>query len=181
MGLNELIKIGDRIKIYRKKLNITQAEMAEKLGIPRSTYANYESNTREPNNTILQKIATVLGVSEFDLLYDPDRIKAKLEMMDEYAEYVQNKELEANKEYERLYYKINNLLSEFDYDSPEYEIQTEDNGDGISVTITDKDMEDVVTIGQNIYIEFGEKMLDDIKKYREMRVLYFLKELKDEE
>jgi len=181
MGLNELIKIGDRIKTYRKKLNITQAEMAQKLGIPRSTYANYESNTREPNNAILQKIATVLGVSKFDLLYDPDKIKAELQIMDKYAEHIQNKKLEANKEYERLYYEINNLLSEFDYDSPAYEVQTEDNFDGISITITDKDMEDVITIDQNTYIALGEKMLDDIKKYKEMRVLYFLKELKDEE
>lgn len=86
-------------------------------------------------------------------------------MMDKYAEYIQNKKLEANKEHERLY----------------YEVQTEDNFDGISITITDKDMEDVVTVDQNIYIYPGEKMLDDIKKYKEMRVLYFLKELKDEE
>lgn len=80
MGLNDLIKIGDRIKTYRKNLNLTQAEMADKVGVPRSTYANYESNSREPNNEILGKIAEALGVSKFDLLYDVDKIKSELKI-----------------------------------------------------------------------------------------------------
>lgn len=69
MGLNEIIKIGDRIRKYRiKTLGITQAQMAEKLNIPRSTYANYENNTREPNLDTLNKIANIFDISVNELL-----------------------------------------------------------------------------------------------------------------
>lgn len=78
MGLNEIIKIGDKIKYYRKNLKITQAEMAAKLELPRSTYAHYENNTREPSTEILDKIANILGISKFDLLYDIDKLKEQL-------------------------------------------------------------------------------------------------------
>ena len=64
MGLNEIIKIGDNIKKYRKeKLKITQEKMAEKVGLKRSTYANYENNTREPDLKTINKIAQTLGVA----------------------------------------------------------------------------------------------------------------------
>lgn len=68
LGLNEIIKIGDKLKSYRKNLKITQAEMATKLNLPRSTYANYENNTRELNTETLNKIAVVLGVTIGDLV-----------------------------------------------------------------------------------------------------------------
>lgn len=68
MGLNEIIKIGENIKLYRKKINLTQAEMAENLRIPRSTYAHYENNTREPNKDTISKIAELLGVSVNNLM-----------------------------------------------------------------------------------------------------------------
>ena len=34
--------VGNRIKHYRKKMNLTQAQLAEKLGITSSAVANYE-------------------------------------------------------------------------------------------------------------------------------------------
>lgn len=63
MGLNEIIKIGDKIKAYRKENNLTQAEMAQKLEIPRSTYAHYENNTREPSMETLKKITEIFDIS----------------------------------------------------------------------------------------------------------------------
>ncbi|OAA91309.1 helix-turn-helix domain-containing protein [Clostridium coskatii] len=68
MGLNEIIKIGDKIKSYRKNLKLTQADMAHKLNIPRSTYAHYENNTREPDIDILNEIAKTLNVDITDLI-----------------------------------------------------------------------------------------------------------------
>lgn len=67
MGINDIVKIGDRIKAFRKKLSLTQEEMADKLQIPRSTYANYESNKREPNTTIIYKICEILDISVNEL------------------------------------------------------------------------------------------------------------------
>lgn len=68
MGINEIIKIGNQIKLYRKQIGLSQAEMAIKLGIPRSTYANYENDTREPNVDILNKIFDIFGVSAFAVI-----------------------------------------------------------------------------------------------------------------
>lgn len=75
MGLNQIIKIGDKIKAYRKSLNLTQSDMAKKTGLPRSTYANYENNTREPNENTLNKICTALGISLSELLGSYDKGK----------------------------------------------------------------------------------------------------------
>lgn len=68
MGINELIKIGSRIKAYRKESGMSQREMAEKLGLSYSTYSNYENNYREPPSNIINKICDILGVAFPDLV-----------------------------------------------------------------------------------------------------------------
>jgi transcriptional regulator with XRE-family HTH domain len=70
MGINEFVKIGDKIKTLRKDLGLTQEEMAKKLYIPRSTYANYESNKREPSSDIIYKICEILNISPYKLIGD---------------------------------------------------------------------------------------------------------------
>lgn len=86
MRLNDIIKIGDKIKIYRKQKHISQKKMAEILKIPYSTYSNYENNNRTPTADILKKIADALDISVYALIenrlalsdyladtkYDPD-------------------------------------------------------------------------------------------------------------
>ena len=74
MGLNKLIEIGNIIKKYRKQLNLTQEQMATKLNIPRSTYANYENNTREANTETLFKISDVLGINVFSLIKEANTL-----------------------------------------------------------------------------------------------------------
>lgn len=68
MGVNEYIKIGSRIKDLRKARGLSQKEMAQRTGIPYSTYSNYENNNREPSKGQLEKIASALGISEVELL-----------------------------------------------------------------------------------------------------------------
>ena len=68
MRLNDIIKIGDKIKRYRKQKNISQKKMAEILKIPYSTYSNYENNNRTPTADILKRIADVLDVSVYELI-----------------------------------------------------------------------------------------------------------------
>jgi transcriptional regulator with XRE-family HTH domain len=55
--------IGKRIQLLRKSKKITQEEAAEKMGIVRSTYANYESGKREPDFDTTKLIADFYGVS----------------------------------------------------------------------------------------------------------------------
>lgn len=54
------------IKDLRKKRGLTQQELAQKLNLNRSTYANYESENRFPENLYL-KLAEHLQVDVKDL------------------------------------------------------------------------------------------------------------------
>ena len=51
------------LKILRKSASLTQRELAEKVGIPKTTYAHYESGRRESPHTTLIKIADFFGCS----------------------------------------------------------------------------------------------------------------------
>lgn len=51
------------LKELRKKLNLTQQEISDKLGISRTSYTRYELGEREPDNTTLVKIANFFNVS----------------------------------------------------------------------------------------------------------------------
>ena len=53
----------EQLKILRKKTGLTQAEVATKLGIDRSTYAKYETGQSEPNFEMLAKIAELYEAS----------------------------------------------------------------------------------------------------------------------
>ena len=68
MGINEIINIGKIIKQQRTQSGYTQKKMADILGIPKSTYSNYENGHREPNREIIEKIAEVLEIPVSKLL-----------------------------------------------------------------------------------------------------------------
>lgn len=68
MGVNEFIKIGTKIKECRLAKGIKQKDMADRLKIPASTYANYENDHREPPVEIIQEIASILEVSVISLM-----------------------------------------------------------------------------------------------------------------
>ncbi|MFL2072787.1 helix-turn-helix domain-containing protein [Marinilactibacillus psychrotolerans] len=53
----------ERLKMLRKEKGLTQGDMAEILEIARTTYANYEQGTREPDNRILNRLADFFIVS----------------------------------------------------------------------------------------------------------------------
>lgn len=54
---------GDNLKEQRSKKYKTQKEFADILGIPATTYGQYETGRREPDFTMLLKIAELLEVS----------------------------------------------------------------------------------------------------------------------
>jgi len=67
--------LGNRLRYLRKTLNLTQSELANKLGITRGTYAHYEIGKREPDYETLQKIADFFEVSTDYLLGRTDNPK----------------------------------------------------------------------------------------------------------
>ncbi|XCP85994.1 helix-turn-helix transcriptional regulator [Roseburia hominis] len=56
-------KFHENLTILRKARNYTQAQIADRLDISRSTYANYEAGKRSPDLDMLEKISVVLDVS----------------------------------------------------------------------------------------------------------------------
>lgn len=51
------------IKKLRKSFGYTQIEMAQKLGVAKTTYASYEQNRRTPDTDIQNKIADIFETS----------------------------------------------------------------------------------------------------------------------
>lgn len=60
---------GDRLKQVRTQNELTQAELAKKLGISTSAIGMYEQNRREPSADIILKILDIFGLSSDWLLY----------------------------------------------------------------------------------------------------------------
>ncbi|WP_172934712.1 S24 family peptidase [Streptococcus sp. 2106] len=68
MNKEELaLYIGNKIKVYRKINNWTQTDLAEKIGIGKTTIGNYEKGYRSPKKDTMFDIANVFGVSIDDL------------------------------------------------------------------------------------------------------------------
>ncbi|MEZ3426434.1 MAG: helix-turn-helix domain-containing protein [Lachnospiraceae bacterium] len=68
MGVNEIIRIGDKIKKYRREKGYSQKEFANLVEIPYTTYSNYENNNREPNKKQIDKIVEALEIKVADLM-----------------------------------------------------------------------------------------------------------------
>lgn len=67
-GENLNNEIGKLIKHARTKKNVTQAELAKRVGLATVTVRQYENGSREPNIETLRKIALALGVSIYSLV-----------------------------------------------------------------------------------------------------------------
>lgn len=65
----------DRLIQLRKNKKLTQEQMAEKIGIHRGTYANYERGHRQPDYDTLLKIADFFDVTTDYLLRGEEHYK----------------------------------------------------------------------------------------------------------
>ena len=64
---------GNRIRTLRREAGMTQAELAQKLGIPYQSIGKWERGLRSPKYETLKKIAKALEVDVNDLLGDKER------------------------------------------------------------------------------------------------------------
>ena len=62
------VKIGLNILYYRKERKLTQAQLAQRLGLTKSVISAYETGLRMPSYDILISIAKIFNVSTDFLL-----------------------------------------------------------------------------------------------------------------
>lgn len=68
-----MMKIHDKIKKLREISDMTQNDMAEKLGMSLSGYTKIERGISKPNLPMLERIAKVLDISVSELLTFTDK------------------------------------------------------------------------------------------------------------
>lgn len=94
----------ENLKLAREQKGLSQKDVAEKVGVAKSTYSLYESGNREPNVQTIKKLANVLDVSADELLgidTEPTTLAAhfegdeytedELDEIRQFAEFVKNK------------------------------------------------------------------------------------------
>lgn len=75
-GGTKMASLGQNISELRKKRGLSQAQLADKLGIGTSTLGMYETNKREPSYQTLLSIADFFNKS-IDELLGRDETKSK--------------------------------------------------------------------------------------------------------
>ena len=156
-----MLKIGEKIKELRKKLNVTQEKFAEYLGVTSQAVSRWESGICYPDIEMFPAIANFFNIS-LDELFEADKKAEKLKKIQDeiYKKDVCGYPLEsmelcrnALKEFPNNYDIINNLIG----------------------LLTDTD----TVKNKNEIIELSEKILNDcndtemkIRTIRDMSILY---------
>lgn len=145
---------AERLKYLREKANMTQKEIAEKIGLTPQSYNNYEKRNYNPTPDLLVKMATALGVTPNDLLgYE----KQKLNEL-EYAR--------------QMLGKFNNLAFTDDGNTVLYRVLTDYQSDS-DIGVTN---ETIIEIPKDKFIEFVNQSRlmteDNMNSYKERFLKY---------
>jgi transcriptional regulator with XRE-family HTH domain len=70
-------KFGQRMAAFRLAKGLSQAALADKLGMTRDQIVYYERDARNPSIEVVEKVAAFFGVSVGELLNDTAKNKAK--------------------------------------------------------------------------------------------------------
>jgi len=105
--------IGQNIADIRKAKNMTQRDLAEKLGVSQSHIARWETEKSQPRRKALEELADVLEVSVDEILAGgKESLKLALDIEDkELLSLLQELKNLSNKEVEALKTVIRGLLS----------------------------------------------------------------------
>ena len=68
-GKNEIPGFGKKITLLRKGLQLTQEQMAEKLGISLEMMRYYERRCKNPTMEFIQKAASAFGITTDELIF----------------------------------------------------------------------------------------------------------------
>ena len=105
--------IASNLKLLRKHLGYTQESVANKIGIERSAYANYESGEREYPYEVIEKLSTIYGCEPYSLFCEDFSVQKDVLIcafrMDDLNES-DYKEVCRFRDIARSYLKINRLV-----------------------------------------------------------------------
>ena len=76
------MEFSERLKKLRKQAQLTQVDVAEKLGISQPAYASWERGVKKPTQENLVKIAQVLNVSVDYLVGNSEENSNELDNME---------------------------------------------------------------------------------------------------
>ena len=105
-------QIKKNISEIRNSLNLTQAEMAEKIGISRQAYINLENWKTAPINKQITKMAENCGISEDKILFGYSHAEMQASQLREAGdlkEQIEEMKLEHQKEVDVLSDKLDTL------------------------------------------------------------------------
>ena len=88
MNERELLKVlSENIKLYRKRYNWTQAELAEKINISINFLSDIETGKKWASPITLVKLANIFNIEVFELLKPVDITPEKVNIfMEKYTE-----------------------------------------------------------------------------------------------
>ena len=69
------MEVGERIKHMRESRNLSQASLAEKVGLRPASISAYENGTRKPSDRAIESIAHFFGIHAAELKYGEDENK----------------------------------------------------------------------------------------------------------
>ena len=98
--------LGEKIKLHRNTLNLSQEKLAKKCNLSRNAIYNYDKNKRTPTIPILITITKSLNISPTDLLDTNDIEKTSLIELDTInveKENINNSELEITELYNKYF------------------------------------------------------------------------------
>ena len=90
---------ADRIKKQRKKNNLTMQDLAEKMGVSKTTIVEWENGKREPKQDVIDKLSEFLDVDKAYLLG------------------LQKEEKLGNERFTKFFNELRTNFSEQDYDN----------------------------------------------------------------
>ena len=77
------IAIGNFIENKRKELNLTQAQLAEKLGVSNKTVSKWENGKCMPDYGVIQPLCTELGVTVSELMDGEEQAQDSIRAYDD--------------------------------------------------------------------------------------------------
>ena len=72
LAIIEAMAIANIVREARRRAGLTQAELAERAGVPKSTVGRIESGARVPSTEMVERLVRAAGLDVCVSLHDPD-------------------------------------------------------------------------------------------------------------